>query len=268
MAPQSKPKEVSLDDGGLCGMLPFGGCSWSTWQFSRFFVVSFGAFAVLSLSYTTYAVAHPVMLKDATIKRRLQQSDIDILNTIWLSVYAAGAYFWGRQADVRRSSRRVLLAAVMIGSGIGIFAMGMAHGHSWVRWWFLIPPYVLAAAFQSGGFPLAIAMVGSWFGRKHRGLIFGLWACNAWVGHMVGEKLTTAMLSREHYTYGNFTISRIPSYDFLNRTSFDQMYDENLTVPSLVVANETCKDLLFWNGSSVKNTTGMPSARTTTRLAC
>ena len=38
----------------------------------------------------------------------------------------------------------------------------------------------------------------------------GIWAANACVGNLIGARVATNMLTRDHYDYGNFTTTTLP----------------------------------------------------------
>ncbi|CAN0571023.1 unnamed protein product, partial [Ectocarpus sp. 12 AP-2014] len=53
---------------------------------------------------------------------------------------------------------------------------------------------------NSGG-PVGTAIMGNWFGKQNRGLVFGTWTCHQYVGNIIAALVATAVLSREGVSY-------------------------------------------------------------------
>ena len=49
--------------------------------------------------------------------------------------------------------------------------------------------------FQSTGGPVNTSIMGNWFPKKGRGLIFGLWTCHQYVGDIVSGCATAAIIN-------------------------------------------------------------------------
>merc|ERR1719331_3574517 len=48
--------------------------------------------------------------------------------------------------------------------------------------------------FQSTGGPVNTSIMGNWFPKKGRGLIFGLWTCHQYIGDIVAALATAAII--------------------------------------------------------------------------
>lgn len=57
--------------------------------------------------------------------------------------------------------------------------------------------WALNGLAQSTGWPCVVAIMGNWFGKEGRGLIFGIWSACASVGNIFGAALAATFL-----TYG------------------------------------------------------------------
>jgi sugar phosphate permease len=55
---------------------------------------------------------------------------------------------------------------------------------------------------QSIVFPTLVAIVGSWFSTKHRGLITGSWGASANVGNLIGIHLSTTIFNLTDRRWG------------------------------------------------------------------
>ena len=49
--------------------------------------------------------------------------------------------------------------------------------------------------FQSTGGPVNTSIMGNWFPKKGRGLIFGLWTCHQYIGDIVAALATAAIIN-------------------------------------------------------------------------
>lgn len=62
--------------------------------------------------------------------------------------------------------------------------------HFYEVYWY-IPLWILNGLFQSTAWPSVVSVMGNWFGKSHRGLIFGFWAATASVGNIIGSLLAS-----------------------------------------------------------------------------
>lgn len=53
----------------------------------------------------------------------------------------------------------------------------------------------LNGLFQSTGWPCVVAVMGNWFGKSSRGIVFGIWSANASVGNIIGAVQVAAILN-------------------------------------------------------------------------
>lgn len=109
-----------------------------------------------------------------------------------LFAYGFCLYLFGVAGD-RYSPRKVLAFAF---TGIGIFfallSFGGFSGLVWKPYYYFV--FIGIGVFNSFLLPSMIAVVGQWFGKKHRGLIVGGWqSCNNF-GDIVGIQLAAVLL--------------------------------------------------------------------------
>lgn len=119
-------------------------------------------------------------------------SKLGEIDVAFLACYSLGMYVAGHLGD--NLDLRLFLTTGMIGSGIFVGLFGM--GYFWnvhVFWYFLVMQMV-AGLFQATGWPSVVAVVGSWFGKRKRGLIMGIWNAHTSVGNIAGSLLAASVL--------------------------------------------------------------------------
>ncbi|KAK8767831.1 major facilitator superfamily transporter 16 [Amblyomma americanum] len=116
------------------------------------------------------------------------------LDSIYLFTYAACMYVSGFVAE--RMHLRYFLGLGMLLSALSthVFGMGYSLGIHSFAFYFIVQ--LFGGAFQSTGWPSVVTCVGNWFGRKKRGLIFGVWNAHTSVGNILG-----AYISGKFVTY-------------------------------------------------------------------
>ncbi|KAJ8752881.1 hypothetical protein K2173_008616 [Erythroxylum novogranatense] len=115
------------------------------------------------------------------------------LDLAFLSVYAFGMYFAGHLGD--RLNLRILLTIGMVGTAIFTSLFGVGYWANVHSFYYFLMVQMLAGLFQSTGWPLVVAVIGNWFGKKRRGLIIGIWNAHTSVGSISGSLIASATLS-------------------------------------------------------------------------
>nr|XP_039273389.1 sugar phosphate exchanger 3-like [Styela clava] len=130
---------------------------------------------------------------------------LGLLDSLFLVSYAIGMYFTSFLAD--RVELRKALAIAMFLSGILLFCFGVLTQilHFYNKG-FYISLWILQGIIQSVGWPTCVAVVGNWFGKSGRGLVFGIWASCASVGNVIGNVITSSVINYG-YEYAFLTIS-------------------------------------------------------------
>lgn len=107
------------------------------------------------------------------------------LDSAFLFSYGAAMFVSGFVAE--RVSLRYFLTIGMLFSGIFCYLFGMAKVYDIHSMTYFIIIQVLAGIFQTTGWPGVVTLVGRWFGKSKRGLIFGIWNSHTSIGNILGS---------------------------------------------------------------------------------
>lgn len=122
-----------------------------------------------------------------------------MLDSAFLFSYAIAMFASGFIAE--RVSLRYFLSIGMIMTGIFTYMFGVArtsHIHSLSYFIFV---QIFAGIFQTTGWPGVVTLVGRWFGKKKRGLIFGIWNSHTSIGNILGTLIAA------HYVETDWALS-------------------------------------------------------------
>ncbi|CAF1399815.1 unnamed protein product [Rotaria magnacalcarata] len=119
---------------------------------------------------------------------------LGVLDAVFMFSYSFGLFVSGIIGD--RFDLRIVLCLGMVITAVVIFLFGVVsewlHIYS-VAWYVCF--WILNGLAQSTGWPCVVAIMGNWFGKEGRGLIFGVWSACASVGNIFGAALAAAFLS-------------------------------------------------------------------------
>ncbi len=106
---------------------------------------------------------------------------------------AKGLFISGILGD--RFNLRLVLTLGMCSSAICVFMFGTVSewAHTYNKAWYVIF-WLLNGFTQSTGWPTVVAIMGNWFGKEGRGLIFGVWSANASIGNILGALMAASVL--------------------------------------------------------------------------
>lgn len=121
------------------------------------------------------------------------------LDTSFLISYGIAMFMSGFVAE--RVSLRYFLAFGMLFSAIFTYAFGLAKVYNIHSMWYFIFVQALAGVCQTTGWPGVVTVVGRWFGRSKRGLIFGVWNSHTSLGNIMGTLIAA------HYVESNWANS-------------------------------------------------------------
>mmetsp|Transcript_32522 Transcript_32522/g.68162 ORF Transcript_32522/g.68162 Transcript_32522/m.68162 type:complete len:382 (-) Transcript_32522:434-1579(-) len=113
--------------------------------------------------------------------------------------YAIGSFVSGRLGDM--FPQNVVIGVGLLGStlclGMIIFfvATGIVHTNYQFGFALFVFAQFVHGLFQSTGGPVNTAVMGNWFPKKGRGLIFGLWTCHQYIGDIVAALATAALIN-------------------------------------------------------------------------
>ena len=116
------------------------------------------------------------------------------LDTIFLAAYSIGLFISGILGD-RFNLRYVLFIGMTI-SALCLFIFGVIT--EWLGFYnryFYIFIWIINGFAQSTGWPAVVAVMGNWFGKNGRGLIFGIWSANASLGNIFGALMVASCLN-------------------------------------------------------------------------
>ncbi|XP_014216529.1 glucose-6-phosphate exchanger SLC37A2 isoform X2 [Copidosoma floridanum] len=109
---------------------------------------------------------------------------LGLLDSAFLFSYAAAMFISGFVAE--RVNLRYFLAFGMIGTGIFTYLFGMAKTYDIHNLWYFTVVQTVSGIFQTSGWPGVVTVVGNWFGKSKRGLIFGIWNSHTSLGNILG----------------------------------------------------------------------------------
>ncbi|KAG8540285.1 hypothetical protein GDO81_019572 [Engystomops pustulosus] len=118
---------------------------------------------------------------------------LGLLDTIFLFSYAVGLFISGIIGD--RLNMRYVLTFGMCSSAVTMFVFGTVT--EWLHFYnkiFYCCLWVVNGLLQSTGWPCVVAVMGNWFGKSGRGVVFGLWSACASVGNILGAFLASSVL--------------------------------------------------------------------------
>ncbi|XP_055919106.1 glucose-6-phosphate exchanger SLC37A2 isoform X2 [Eupeodes corollae] len=107
------------------------------------------------------------------------------LDSAFLFSYAAAMFVSGFVAE--RVSLRYFLAFGMMLSGIFSYLFGIAKTYNIHNLWYFLIIQACAGIVQTTGWPGVVTVVGRWFGKSKRGLIFGIWNSHTSIGNILGS---------------------------------------------------------------------------------
>uniref|UniRef100_A0A8C6W3W1 Sugar phosphate exchanger 3 n=1 Tax=Nannospalax galili TaxID=1026970 RepID=A0A8C6W3W1_NANGA len=115
------------------------------------------------------------------------------LDTVFLFSYAMGLFISGIIGD--RLNLRWVLSFGMCSSALVVFVFGTLT--EWLHFynkWLYCCLWIVNGLLQSTGWPCVVAVMGNWFGKAGRGVVFGLWSACASVGNILGACLASSVL--------------------------------------------------------------------------
>uniref|UniRef100_A0A1L8DDU5 Sugar phosphate exchanger 3 n=2 Tax=Nyssomyia neivai TaxID=330878 RepID=A0A1L8DDU5_9DIPT len=86
-----------------------------------------------------------------------------------------------------RVSLRYFLTFGMLLSGIFCYLFGLAKTYNIHSIGYFVVVQAMAGIFQTTGWPGVVTVLGRWFGKSKRGLIFGIWNSHTSIGNIFGS---------------------------------------------------------------------------------
>ncbi|RLU16535.1 hypothetical protein DMN91_010603 [Ooceraea biroi] len=85
----------------------------------------------------------------------------------------------------------------MLLSGISCYLFGIAKPYNIHSLWFFILVQAMGGIFQTSGWPGVVTVLGNWFGKGKRGLIFGIWNSHTSLGNILGSLIAAAYVETD-----------------------------------------------------------------------
>lgn len=102
-----------------------------------------------------------------------------------------------------RVSLRYFLTFGMLFSGIFTYLFGIAKTYDIHSMWYFVIVQAIAGVCQTTGWPGVVTILGRWFGKSKRGMIFGIWNSHTSIGNILGS------LVAAHYVETDWSMSFI-----------------------------------------------------------
>lgn len=96
-----------------------------------------------------------------------------------------------------RINLRYFLALGMLGSGFFSYLFGIARAYNIHSMWYFILVQAAAGVMQTSGWPGVVTVVGNWFGKGKRGLIFGVWNSHTSIGNILGSLISAEYVEED-----------------------------------------------------------------------
>ncbi|XP_031630748.1 glucose-6-phosphate exchanger SLC37A2 isoform X2 [Contarinia nasturtii] len=117
------------------------------------------------------------------------------LDTAFLLTYGIAMFGSGFVAE--RVSLRYFLTFGMLFSAIFTYMFGVAKVYDIHSFWYFVAVQALAGMCQTTGWPGVVTVVGRWFGKSKRGLIFGIWNSHTSIGNILGSIVAGYYVERD-----------------------------------------------------------------------
>jgi sugar phosphate permease len=162
---------------------------------------------VFFTTFLNYAYAHWTRKCYTNVKVQLMEAGVSSLTLTamdsgFMFTYAGGSFVTGWLGD--RFSPTFVVGLGLLGSTLcllliifGASSDGIVQDAALSGTYFL-GVQLIHGLFQATGGPVNTAIMGNWFSKKGRGLIFGLWTCHQYVGDIVAALASAYILSLEN----------------------------------------------------------------------
>jgi sugar phosphate permease len=159
---------------------------------------------IFLFTFVNYAFAHWTRKGYTNVKTNLVQEGVDkiILSQMdmaFMFTYAIGSFISGRLGDM--FPQNAIIGYGLLGSTLcllmiwGLQLLDIIHSSYSMGFFLFVLAQFIHGLFQSTGGPVNTSIMGNWFPKKGRGLIFGLWTCHQYVGDIVSGLATAAIIN-------------------------------------------------------------------------
>lgn len=118
---------------------------------------------------------------------------LGLLDMLFSIAYGVGLFISGIIGD-RVNMRIFYSAGMMLGSAILLVFGSVTEWCSIYNKPLYASLWFIEGLVQSVGWPIVVTVMGNWFNKSSRGLVFGIWSSSASVGNIIGSVLAAAVL--------------------------------------------------------------------------
>jgi sugar phosphate permease len=169
------------------------GAKYAHWQRMVFFI-TFVNYAMSHFSRKCYTNVKVDLVRSGVDKTILSQMD-----TAFMLTYALGSFISGRLGDM--FPQNVVIGVGLMGSTlclgmIQVFeASGVVNSNHSMGFFLFVMAQFVHGFFQSTGGPVNTSVMGAWWPKKGRGLVFGLWTCHQYIGDIMAALATAFIIN-------------------------------------------------------------------------
>lgn len=158
---------------------------------------------VFFITFVNYAMSHFSRKCYTNVKTNLVHAGVDKIilsqmDTAFMLTYAIGSFISGRLGDM--FPQNVVIGVGLIGSTlclgmIQIFeSSGIVRSNYGEGFFLFTMAQFIHGFFQSTGGPVNTSVMGAWYPKQGRGLIFGLWTCHQYIGDIIAALATAYII--------------------------------------------------------------------------
>ena len=159
---------------------------------------------IFFITFANYLIMHFARKVYTNVKTELVLAGVDEvvlsqMDTAFMFAYAIGTFISGRIADI--FPQNVVLGISLVGSTLCLGTLlylvniDIIHSSFSLGSFLFVSIQLIHGLFQSCGLPVNMALMGVWFSKKGRGLLFGFWTMNGNIGDIVAALSTAAIVS-------------------------------------------------------------------------
>ena len=116
-----------------------------------------------------------------------------VLDNSYLFAYALGMFLSG--PVVERLDLTLCLGSGMVASGVFSILLGVAYYRQIHNLWYFVGLMAASGLVNASGWPPLASILGSWFPKDKRGLLFGAWNSCTSAGNIVGTMLAARFVN-------------------------------------------------------------------------
>lgn len=167
------------------------------------FVLTFISYATYTGTRLSYSTTKSVLNNTGTGYAPFNSPNgstlLGILDTVFLSCYAAGLFISGMIGD--RVNIKHFLVFGMTLSGIGVILFGLAPVFNIHSFSYFVVVNIISGLAQSTGWPSLVTIMSRYFGHNSRGTVFGIWNSHGSIGSIIFKLLCNAAIIYYNWRY-------------------------------------------------------------------